>query len=199
MAEYKERRKATSFTHRFLWKGCLKQKEIADQKSPGYISFNLTTMLLAFMSLEAYVNFIGELIFAGNETEFFYTKNNRFRSFNSKFDLITEKCRVNIDKAQRPYNTIRTLKELRNFVAHGRTEKSEYEVKYKENELPPPQRTYLASLVHTDAMLTAIEDIKAICDLIHAQVKSFCDQPNLGSDALEGMLFFEIGDTEPVP
>ncbi len=56
-----------------------------------------------------------------------------------------------------------------------------------------------ASLVQTDAMLTAIEDIKAVCDLIHKQDKSLWDHPDLGSDALEGILGFEIGDTELVP
>jgi hypothetical protein len=51
------------YTHKLLWKCCIQQVEAADEalkNSDSSFYFELSAMLLAYLTFESYVNFLGD-------------------------------------------------------------------------------------------------------------------------------------------
>ncbi|MBI4479263.1 MAG: hypothetical protein HY651_04500 [Acidobacteria bacterium] len=76
------------------------------------ITFEILAELtfLAF-AVEAKFNFLGEKLIAGWKEK---------RDFNTKVDDVLQHLKVTPDRSKRPYSVIRTLKDVRDSIAHGK-------------------------------------------------------------------------------
>lgn len=125
------------YTHQLLWNSAkilLKQPETQTPRD-GY--FRTAGMLMAYFTFEAYLNLAGHRVDPKawkNEREFFNT--DPYKGTRGKLKRICEKVELAIEHGKRPYQTIRDLKRLRDFLAHGRPEAYAYEVQVAEGEQP---------------------------------------------------------------
>lgn len=194
MTNCQGKRKGIHYTHRILWQACKRQQEISEQERRGSSYYRMTAMLMAFLSFEAYLNFVGEIVCPEeweNERLFFKGKSG-YAGVMGKLELIAKRCNICINKKARPYQTMVSLKMLRNSLSHAKPEK--YEEPYRGEDFPLIRESSLKNLISPDKMQRAMEDTKTLCDLIHERAKGIYGDTELGSDALEGYLSFEIGD-----
>jgi hypothetical protein len=125
------------FTHQLLWnsaKTLLSQPESQTPKD-GY--FRMAGMLMAYFTFEAYLNLVGPRVDPEawkNERDFF--NDDPYRGTDGKLKRISEKIGVTLPKGKRPYQTIRKLKRLRDFLAHGRLESYAYEIELSGDKTP---------------------------------------------------------------
>ena len=109
--------KGTGFCpiHCDLWRCCEQQDIQAAQTKKGAFYFHMAEMLFAYLAYEAYLNFVGSFLFP-NE----WKQERRFLRIDEKLKLIEEKIGFQIDKNTDPYRTVANLKELRDFISHGK-------------------------------------------------------------------------------
>ena len=115
---------SVSNTYEYLWSAC--QKNVVDAKttdgSPWYYYF--TAMTMAYFCYEAFLNhllhYIAPDVWA-NEKEYFSKP--PYKGTEGKLKKVCEISGIDFpNKGDTQYQQIRLLKELRDFVAHGKTE-----------------------------------------------------------------------------
>jgi hypothetical protein len=125
------------FTHQYLWNCAELLLSQEETKSPKDGYFLMTGMLMAYFTYEAYLNLVGPHIDGGawkKEREFFSKP--PYQGTVGKLTRICEKLGMKIDRGQRPYQTIRELQVLRDFLAHGKPDVYAYEIEVEERESP---------------------------------------------------------------
>jgi hypothetical protein len=152
----------TSFyTHNQLWAVCSYYSEAAKSDRAGAFYLNLGAMLLAFFTLEAYLNHIGQLICPSlweNEREVF-----RSTGTFGKLDFLLEISGISFDKSKRPYQTLKKLQQLRDRLAHGRPEHIKSKQKIKPGQLKFISST-IEKLVSQNEVARSLEDVKKVVD-----------------------------------
>jgi hypothetical protein len=93
----------------------------ADQVQKGAFYFHMAQMLFAFLSYEAYLNFVGHIVASqewSNERSFFTS--NLYQGIKGKLKLIEEKLEFQVDRNTEPYQTVACLEQFRDFISHGK-------------------------------------------------------------------------------
>jgi len=157
-------------------------------------------MLFAYLTYEAYINFLGDR-FASDvwkkERTFFNKK--PYHGLEGKLKLLSERIPfVGIRKDQRPYQTIKDLKRLRDFLSHGKTEKYEKTIIHLADEEPPlwPD-SILDKLVTPELTDKAVRDVKEFIVFLHAQAAKRAKKDIwFGGEPLGGIRWQTSGDSK---
>jgi len=125
------------FTHQYLWNCASLLLSQPESDHPVTGIFGWAGMVMAYFAYEAYLNLIGPHIDREtwkNEREFF--SKSTYRGTEGKLKWICAKIGINIERDKRPYITMRELKRLRDFLAHGKREVYAYEVEVETGQTP---------------------------------------------------------------
>ncbi len=160
------------YTQQHLWnttKLLLTQPETRTPKD-GY--FQTAGMLMAYLTFEAYLNLIGPKIdrVAWKDERKFFNKG-PYRGTPGKLKRICEKSNIQLDASKRPYRTIRELKRLRDFLAHGKVQSYGYSVHAKEGQQPNLFRGLdIYKMVTRKTADRALQDTEEFIEFLHAKV-----------------------------
>ena len=83
----------------------------------------IATFVLCFSSLEGQLNWLGSVIAPSEwEDERSFFSKDPYKGTLGKLDFLCGKCSFIVKKGERPYQTIKTLHEIRNRLMHPKTE-----------------------------------------------------------------------------
>lgn len=185
-----------SYTHKILWATTKHQIEVAKQFPNKSKFFHLTSMVMTFFTLEAYLNYLGDLIDPitwKNEKEFFSKR--PYIGTIGKLDFLIEKCGMRkYDRGKRPFQTLKQLKRIRDFLAHGKPEKFKAKVKYLENKFPDYVESYIEKNISERKANRALEDTEQVINELHMAAKAKFPNSNLSQQPLNGSLGFQISE-----
>ena len=146
-------------THKLLWSCCSQQVEAAEdalKRSNSSHHFELSAMLLAYLTLESYVNFLGDRLAPEIwkiERDFF--NKHPYKGMSGKLKKIFEIIEVDEpNKGKRPYQTIQKLKQLRDYLSHGKPDKYTKVVIHHKDEAPPLFHSKLDTLASPKSLTT---------------------------------------------
>jgi len=173
--------------------------ETAKRRRKGAKYFRISGMLLAYLTYEAYINFLGGRFASDvweNERAFFAKKH--YRGLEGKLKLLSERIPiVGIKKDQRPYQTIRNLKVLRDFLSHGKTDKYEKTIIHHRDEEPllwPDGK--LDKLVTPELANRAALDVREFIEFLHAQAVKHIKDIWFGNEPLGGIRWHASSDSK---
>ena len=187
-----------TFTHKILWECCQRQMETARRRKKGTKYFNMTAMLMAYLTYEAYINFLGERFAPDiwvNEREFFSKA--PYQGIEGKLKKIQERCPIGaIEKGGRPYQTIKKLKDLRDFLSHCKPDKYYKTIIHTRDKEPPLFGKYdkLGTLVTPEKAEIAVADVKAFIGFLHKQASRHT-QDIWFAEALEGIRGYSTSES----
>ena len=188
-----------TFTHKILWECCLRQMDTARRRKKGTKYFHITAMLMAYLTYEAYINFLGDR-FAHetwkNEREFFSKA--PYKGIDGKLKKIMENCPITgITKGQRPYQTIKQLKTLRDLLSHCKPDKFKKTIIHHRDNEPPLFGKYdkLEMLVSKEKAEMAVKDVEEFIEFIHKQAAQHTKDIWFGKEALSGIRGYSSGDS----
>lgn len=180
-----------TFNHRILWFIVSRQLKHANENAAGAMHDHLVAMVFAFHALEAYLNFIGERLAPdvwADERRYFGRSD--YQGFAGKLKKVLELVGMAApEKTTRPYSTVWLLKNLRDQIAHARTERYTFAVDHPPDENLTLHLKLFGGLVTKENAEMAHADIEAFADQIHDLAR-----PKLtaivGDRAFRGMLSF---------
>jgi len=200
MKDAKTTIKGELFTHKILWECCelnCQAAEKAAAEKTGTIYWELTEMLMAYLTYEAYINFLGDRVAPEawrNEREFF--NNDPYRGIAGKLKKITEVCYIrDLKKGERPYQTVNELCKLRDYLSHGKPDKYEIEIAHSRRNQPSLFHSNLYELVTPEKMKRALEDVKSFIDFLHHTAAPYVKDTLFGDKPLDGIIEHSAGDT----
>jgi len=193
-----------NFTHKSLWSVVDRQIENAEARQAGSLFDLLPAMVFALLSFEAYLNFLGERLAPEiwrDERNFF--KKVPYRGFEGRVRKVFELCKTpEMDRAERPYSTIWKLKELRDLIAHGKSEKISMTLEHQDDASRSFHNIELYKLVSLENAYQAREDIYVVSLKLHSAAREALDgstprrtDPWFGTDPFAGSRGFSVGNT----
>lgn len=191
-----------TFTHKVLWECCLSQMETAKRRKKGSMYFHISAMLLAYLTYEAYINFLGDRFASDtwrDEKEFFSKK--PYQGLEGRLKFLAEKIPIEgIDKSQRPYQTLKKLKTLRDFLSHGKIDKYERIIHHSRDKEPPLFGRYgiLDELVTAESAKKAVLDVKQFIRFLHQQAMKRTNDLWFGEDPFDGFRGHASSDSRVV-
>lgn len=191
------------FIHKVLWSCCEIHSEAANKANSeknGDICYELSAMLFAYLSYEAYINFLGEKVAPDaweDERNFF--NRDPYRGIGGKLKKICEECNItHPDKQRRPYQTIIELNELRSFLVHGKIDKYDKTVKHERGKEPKLFDNNLYRYATQEKMKMAIEDVEKIAKYLHPCLKEKIHSSFYGDDPFGGIIEHCSADTASI-
>lgn len=181
----------TAYTHRELWRCCRVQLKSAKRRKRGRMSFDMSAMLMAYLTFEAYLNAVGADIAPETwKTEREKFSKGEYRGTLGKLKFLCELCNVpKIDKGKRPYTSVRHLQTLRHFLAHGKTDVfSGSQTHSADVEFPMWGHNRLRKLVSEELAQRCIKDMEAFIEGLHIHFKPRIQDVGLKPEALKGSL-----------
>jgi hypothetical protein len=170
----------------------------AKRRKKGAKYFRISSMLLAYLTYEAYINFLGDRFASDvwkNEKAFFAKK--PYYGLEGKLKLLSERIPiVGIRKGRRPYQTIKKLKGLRDFLSHGKTDKYEKTIIHRREKEPPllPDGK-LDNLITPELADGAVLDVRKFIEFLHYQAVKRTKDIWFGDDPLRGIQWHASADS----
>jgi len=115
--------------------------------------------------------------------------------------FLTEKIPIEgIHKGQRPYQTLKKLKTLRDFLSHGKIDKYERIICHSRDQEPPLFGRYgkLDELVTAELAKTAVIDVKQFIRFLHQQAIKQTNDLWFGEDPFDGFTGHASSDSRVV-
>ena len=164
----------------------------------GSLYDDMIAMVFAFHALEAYLNYVGQLLAPEiweKEREFF--RKQQYRGFDGKLRKVLELCQLpSPNRTERPYSTVWLLKALRDLIVHGKTERISQVVKHTAGQYVPRMQTTLQALVTKENAYRSRDDILAVAVEIHDAAKpKIKDVWFAAAGPFEGVLGYSTGST----
>jgi hypothetical protein len=177
------------FSHRQLWVAARAMRDRAESEPKGSFYFDMTAMLLACLTVEAYCNFMIDAL----DPEIFKREREIFGSrTDAKVLWVAERAGVAIARGQRPFQTVISLNRLRDKIVHAKPEVYAGEVTHSADvERPFMSPGELQQSVSRDGRARALEDVEDLCEGLHAGVLSNAtpaEQRRIEPFALKGTL-----------
>jgi len=188
------------FTHQYLWNCAEALLTQTETKSPTDGYFATSGMLMAYFAYEAYLNLVGPRIDAEawkDERDFFSKP--PYKGTQGKLRRICEKIGIKVDHGKRPYQTIRNLGRLRDFLAHGKLDAYAFEMDVGKGKDPDMFRELqIYKMVNRDNADRALKDTEEFIEFLHASVtaKRVGDQTLFNGKALKFPLALASGGTK---
>ena len=161
------------YNHRILWMAAEQNllQITPSNKESNY--FSVGAMFLFFAAFEGYLNWLGNRVAPEvwkDERQFF--SHSPFHGTLGKYLFLAKILRIsNPDPSRRPFQTAKELLDLRNMVAHPKSEAGEKPVKFNEGYFPPHFEGQLAEKVSGEKAHRAKEDLKELADGLHRKAK----------------------------
>lgn len=159
----------TTFAHRECWEVVVEQQLLADGRERDWYRPSLVAMVFAFHAVEAYFNFLGELLAPDiwiDEQAFFQKE--PYRGFRGRLRKILELTDHTADEKTRPLKTVLELKALRDLIAHGHSEYADGSIVHGPDDEPGYPLTALQSMVLPRPRLAmVVTDVEALLDTLH--------------------------------
>lgn len=188
------------YTHQHLWDAAsLMLKESLKEENLKKINsfyFLLSALLMSYMAFEAFINFAGYIILPkiwANEKTYFKGRGNGIETKISK--LIEVLADFQWKKGERPYQSIRNLKNFRDMVVHGKVKNSTYEAILKNDGTHIKWEHDWDAFITIDQVKIFMDDIKSFCQSLLESMRKKTDHPHLIFDAFEGPLGSARGRT----
>jgi hypothetical protein len=190
------------FTHRLLWTCCLELAEAAEdavqsEKDPFYLK--LSSMLMAFLTCESYINFLGDRLAPDtwkNERNFFNQP--AYKGLEGKLKKLSEICNISDiqkHKAKRPYQTIKELSRLRTYLSHGKPDKYKKLVSHPRGKDPDLFYPKIYQMVSRKTLDTVIHDVEEFIRCLNVRARRAGNKRLLDKDALEGFEQHSMSET----
>ncbi len=198
--ELKTESKGEFFPHRFLWQIVKEQATLAREREQEWSKPALVAMVFGFLTVEAYLNFVGERLDPGtwkNER-----KNFRQSGAEGKLRKVMELVKLPWpEQVERPLKTILELKELRDAIAHAKPEKLQRELIHDDDtEAPLLVSPLFAMFTPKGRVTTAVYDVEQFLNQIHRLAKPLVkDDLWFGLDALGGPTQYTTRGTTMTP
>lgn len=190
------------FLHRTLWKVVLRQIEHANNNRAGAFYDDLVAMVFASHTLEAYLNYCGEKLAPdiwANEREYF--RREPYRGFDGKVRKVLQLVGLTEPpRNARPYSSVWLLKNLRDLIAHAKTERIVATYQHSSGDPPLFHQTGLVGIVSASNASMVRQDIREFIDAIHERARPLVgNDPYFATDEpLEGVLSYTAGTTRPL-
>lgn len=186
-----------TFNHRLLWFVVKRQLEHGITKPAGAFHDDLVAMVFALHSMEAYLNFIGERLAPdvwAKEREYFLKA--PYRGFAGKMKKVLELVALEEPpRDKRPYSTIWLLKNLRDQIAHPKTERYSFTADHAPDNIAAFYVAPFQGLVTRANVEMAYEDVETFADTIHELAKPRLKDVIVGSNAFRGPLSLGRGSS----
>ncbi|HEY9198044.1 MAG TPA: hypothetical protein VIR60_01680 [Gammaproteobacteria bacterium] len=190
-------REGESFPHRILWRCVLAHYERARSIEKGSKHFDLTTMLMAYLTYEAYLNFVGDRLAPdlwAQEKSYFTT--GKYAGLEGKLKKICELCDgLKVNKGARPYQTITMLSVFRDSVVHAKPYKYEDSMEHPVDREPDwwPRDSY--DCVTEEQTSKVVEDVEKFIEFLHQKALPHIHDKMFGDKALKGVLGYASSST----
>ncbi|MFZ3320753.1 MAG: hypothetical protein WA190_00165 [Usitatibacter sp.] len=186
------------FLHKELWRVVDRQIAHSERFEQGSLYDDMIAMVFAFHALEAYLNYVGELLAPGiwkTEREFFSKQ--PYRGFDGRFRKVLELCEIaEPSREARPHSTVWLLKSFRDLIAHGKPEHISHIVTHAAGEYVPRMQTILQTLVTKENTYRARDDILSVANEIHGAAKPKIKDNWFGAAGpFEGALGYATGSS----
>lgn len=161
--------------HRHLWAIVEEEAKLANERTQGWRGPTLVAMVFAFHTVEAYLNFAGELLAPElwrHERDFFGKE--PYRGWNGKLKKVMELVALPApERGARPLKTILELKRLRDLIAHGKSEwLAGEDVQYSDALAWFPLSTLDKMITPKEKLKTVLQDVEKFLDHIHRLAKA---------------------------
>lgn len=158
MIKTRQRQRRSDFTYTFLQSAAHESITRLGSKESNPENACLVAMLLAALTMEAFLNHIGPSLAACWD----YIE--RFMSPREKLRLVLDACDYRPDRGRRPYQTFSEMFEFRTLIVHGRTVRSK-EIVYGKEEIklggfPEAPRSKLTELITVGKAKQFVEDME---------------------------------------
>lgn len=176
------------FSHRILWVTAKKMRDQAEAEARGSMYFDLTAMLLARLTVEAYCNFLLHVLYPAT----FAVERQTFRSdIDAKVQWLSREMGYPLELGRRPYQTVKALTTFRDRIVHAKPEVYADEYQHSIDEEPPfMEDGELVASVSPEARARAFEDVSELCEGMHQKAIAIADHRQklrLQTFALEGV------------
>jgi hypothetical protein len=164
-----------TFTYKTLWDCCLAQMEAVEKAETGKQAFYITAMLMAYLTYESYINFLGDRfapVIWANEREFF--RQEPYRGVPGKLRYLERTIPIKgIKRGLGALQTISQLKKIRDVLSHGKVDKYEKKIRHKQGEEPPLFGSYgmIDKLVTPEFAAKAVHDVNEFITFLHSQAR----------------------------
>jgi len=187
---------ADSVTFEILWAAAKQQVQASETFPKRAKFFHLSGLFLTFLTVEAYANHLGELLFPDEwkNAQRTFGRGSEYPGVLGKIRFLADRCGVPFDQDSPPYSTIRELKSLRDTIAHGRTKRIRQEIDVPEGEHPPLLIPDWHSKVTWDFLSLCMKDAKALIEqLNNAARRTFPEEYDIDEYVLIGFFGSQIG------
>ena len=172
--------------YRYLW--AVVTKIIAKTTESREISFsdNLIIMIFSFHTLEAYINYVGEILNPELwKVERNYFEKHPYQGCDGKIRKMFELCETNEPlRTTRPYSSVWMLKSLLDSITHSETDRGPGIIN-DTNEIIQLDKELFRGMVTSENARVAAEDAHKIISMIHELAKKKTDAPWPQFDPLE--------------
>ena len=188
-----------NYPHRTLWLMTRRLFEDARTTEKGAQLYDATAMVLAAMTFESYINYLG---FKLDPVAW---QRERKWSWADRVEKAFVLCDLPVpDKNRRPYSSIWALKDFRDTLAHGKVKVIDEMVEHLVDEERPWLRGIFDGVVTSELTHLYLEDLHEQCRMMHtaAKPKAFTcigvvQIPDIwfGDDPLEGITGYQSAST----
>ncbi len=187
-----------AFPHRELWNTATRQFEMARQQAKGAAHFDLAAILIGYLSYEAYLNLlVSELeptVWANEKT--FLSSSGKYPGAEGKLKWIQENISgLTVNKGERPYQTIRKVKNLRDKLSHGKPYNYADEAVHTEDSEPLSWPRGSFGEISEEFAKQAIQDLEEFMEYLHTHVHPKLRNLWLKAGALKGTTAYQTSET----
>lgn len=165
MPKYKVEQQRTVFTHSLLFEAALMAIENARGNTSGGLYNYMHGLISAAFALEAYLNF------AGDSSLPFWSSIDRISAEN-KLQVLCVRAGITADFSKRPYQSVKELWRIRNFLAHARVQSAKDE--WIQEEPTVSGRNYplvdLEKLCSEQPATRMVQDVETVIRHLHGSL-----------------------------
>jgi hypothetical protein len=176
------------FSHRVLWVTAKTMHDQAEAVPRGAMRFDMTAMLLARLTVEAYCNFLLDVLYPAT----FAIERETFGSdIDAKVQWLSRQIGYPLDTGVRPYQTVKALTPFRDRMVHAKPQVYTDEYEHPIDREPPfMEPGELEDSVSPAARARALADVSELCEGMHQKAIAVADHRQrlrLHTMALEGV------------
>ncbi len=165
MQRIKVKASKKTYTYSYLYITAIEAIKQARNEENGRFYTCMMAELFSALCIEAYLNHIG------SEKIPYWDSVERKLGPHEKLGIICHEFKFKIDHSKRPFQSFNTLFQLRNSLAHGKTEYlaiSEEQL-IRDGEKPKLPETKWKSLINLKQANQFVEDTKNMIDFLHTK------------------------------
>jgi hypothetical protein len=187
------------YLHRILWQIVEDESQRAVETEREWLNPTVVAMVFAFHTVEAYLNFVGERLAPEIwKDERNYFRKAPYRGWEGNLRKVMELVGLSLASEDRPLKTILELRDLRDLIAHGKSERLTGEVVHLSGTEPPILASTLSQMVtEREKLGNALADVYQLLKQIHqlAQPKLKDEDLWFGADPLRGPSDYTVRST----